>query len=236
MIVRDVDVLPGRAARADVGVTSRSRRSTARSGGVPSRDRAAAPASARPSDAVDAGIDASVGMAPILPGLSDDRSQMADVVRAARDAGATSIWTNVLYLRPGTREHFLDEPRPRLAGAAAALRAPLRGSGIPSQGRRRAGQARGCAAPGTVRDRRSPRTSRRRRSVLTKPGHRPDGASADGPEAFQRSPAPGRTARGIIAGSDTVDVRTGPPVPSTRTGTTGRGRRDRGRLPRRGRR
>ena len=33
---------------------------------------------------------------------------MADVVRAARDAGATSVWTNVLYLRPGTREHFLD--------------------------------------------------------------------------------------------------------------------------------
>jgi hypothetical protein len=33
---------------------------------------------------------------------------MADVVRAAREAGATSIWTNVLYLRPGTREHFLD--------------------------------------------------------------------------------------------------------------------------------
>src|SRR6185295_13385468 len=30
------------------------------------------------------------------------------VVRAARDAGATSIWTNVLYLRPGTREHFLE--------------------------------------------------------------------------------------------------------------------------------
>jgi hypothetical protein len=33
---------------------------------------------------------------------------MADVLRAARDAGATSIWTNVLYLRPGTREHFLE--------------------------------------------------------------------------------------------------------------------------------
>jgi DNA repair photolyase len=56
----------------------------------------------------DAGIQASVGMAPILPGLSDDPARMADVVRAARDAGATSIWTNVLYLRPGTREHFLD--------------------------------------------------------------------------------------------------------------------------------
>lgn len=47
-------------------------------------------------------------MAPILPGLSDRPELMADVVRAARDAGATSIWTNVLYLRPGTREHFME--------------------------------------------------------------------------------------------------------------------------------
>ena len=47
-------------------------------------------------------------MAPILPGLSDKPELMADVVRAARDAGATSVWTNVLYLRPGTREHFLE--------------------------------------------------------------------------------------------------------------------------------
>jgi hypothetical protein len=29
-------------------------------------------------------------------------------VRAARDAGATGIWTNLLFLRPGTREHFLE--------------------------------------------------------------------------------------------------------------------------------
>ena len=55
----------------------------------------------------DAGIEAGVGMAPILPGLSDKPELLADVVKAARDAGATSIWTNVLYLRPGTREHFL---------------------------------------------------------------------------------------------------------------------------------
>jgi hypothetical protein len=33
---------------------------------------------------------------------------MADVVRAARDTGATSIWANILNLRPGTREHFLE--------------------------------------------------------------------------------------------------------------------------------
>jgi DNA repair photolyase len=46
-------------------------------------------------------------MAPILPGLSDRPELMADVVRAAREAGATGVWANLLYLRPGTKEHFL---------------------------------------------------------------------------------------------------------------------------------
>ena len=30
------------------------------------------------------------------------------MVKAARDAGATGVWANLLYLKPGTREHFLD--------------------------------------------------------------------------------------------------------------------------------
>jgi DNA repair photolyase len=47
-------------------------------------------------------------MAPILPGLSDRPEQLAEVVRAARAAGATGVWANLLYLRPGTKEHFLD--------------------------------------------------------------------------------------------------------------------------------
>jgi DNA repair photolyase len=47
-------------------------------------------------------------MAPILPGISDRPEQLAAVVRAAREAGATNVWANVLFLRPGTREHFLD--------------------------------------------------------------------------------------------------------------------------------
>jgi DNA repair photolyase len=42
------------------------------------------------------------------PGLSDRPEQLEEVVRAAREAGATSIWANLLYLRPGTREHFLE--------------------------------------------------------------------------------------------------------------------------------
>jgi DNA repair photolyase len=109
MIVRDIDVLAYASTRAEVGVTF----------SIPTLDptiwRLTEPGTAPPGKRlrairmlVDAGIDAHVGMAPILPGLSDDPSKMADVVRAARDAGATSIWTNVLYLRPGTREHFLD--------------------------------------------------------------------------------------------------------------------------------
>jgi DNA repair photolyase len=60
------------------------------------------------STLVDAGIKASVGMAPILPGLSDRPEQLAEVVKAVRAAGATSVWANLLYLKPGTKEHFLE--------------------------------------------------------------------------------------------------------------------------------
>jgi DNA repair photolyase len=56
----------------------------------------------------DAGIDAGVAVAPVLPGISDRPDQLADVVLAARDAGATHLWASVVNLRPGTREHFLS--------------------------------------------------------------------------------------------------------------------------------
>jgi DNA repair photolyase len=109
LIVRDVDVLQEAARRADVGVTF----------SVPTLDeevwRTTEPGTAPPGQRlravkalVEAGIKANVGMAPILPGLSDRPEQMAEVVKAAREAGATGIWANLLYLRPGTREHFLE--------------------------------------------------------------------------------------------------------------------------------
>jgi DNA repair photolyase len=109
MILRDLDVLTDAARRADVSVTF----------SVPTLDteiwRRTEPGTAPPQQRlralaalVDAGIRANVGMAPLLPGLSDRPELLADVVRAARAAGATGIWANLLYLRPGTREHFLE--------------------------------------------------------------------------------------------------------------------------------
>jgi DNA repair photolyase len=56
---------------------------------------------------VEAGIRAAVGMAPILPGLTDKPELLEQVVREAREAGACGVWANLLNLRPGTREHFL---------------------------------------------------------------------------------------------------------------------------------
>jgi DNA repair photolyase len=43
-----------------------------------------------------------------LPGISSSPSQLRDVIRAAREAGACGVWANLLFLRPGTREHFLE--------------------------------------------------------------------------------------------------------------------------------
>jgi len=55
----------------------------------------------------DAGIPCGVLVAPILPGLSDGREHLDDVVRACVDAGAPSISPVLLHLRPGVKEHYL---------------------------------------------------------------------------------------------------------------------------------
>jgi DNA repair photolyase len=109
LVVRDVDVLQAAARRAPVDVNF----------SIPTLDetvwKRTEPGTAPPRQRlravrtlVGAGIRTGVGLAPILPGLSDRPEQLAAVVRAARDAGATHVWANLLYLPPGTREHFLE--------------------------------------------------------------------------------------------------------------------------------
>jgi DNA repair photolyase len=55
----------------------------------------------------EAGIPCGVLMAPILPGITDAPDQLREVVRAAIDAGATSVSPIMLHLRRGVREEFL---------------------------------------------------------------------------------------------------------------------------------
>jgi DNA repair photolyase len=57
-------------------------------------------------DLNDAGVPTGVMLAPIMPGINDDREQLAAVVDAAAAAGATHISPIVLHLRPGVREVF----------------------------------------------------------------------------------------------------------------------------------
>ena len=56
----------------------------------------------------DAGIAASVLMAPLLPGITTSRSGITATVRAIADHGAMAVGANLVRLDAGTREHFLQ--------------------------------------------------------------------------------------------------------------------------------
>src|SRR5258708_6805504 len=109
MIVRDLDVLTDLARRATLHITF----------SIPTVDeevwRRTEPGTAHPKQRlraieklVAAGIDVGVGMAPILPGLSDRPDRLEAVIKAARAAGATGLWAGMLHLKDGTREHFMS--------------------------------------------------------------------------------------------------------------------------------
>src|SRR5256712_2105424 len=108
MIVRDIDVLAGLARRAELHITF----------SIPTLDddiwRKTEPGTAHPRQRlraieklVAAGIDVGVGMAPILPGLSDRPEQLEAVVKAAPAAGAT--WPSACMPHPKdvTRIHVM---------------------------------------------------------------------------------------------------------------------------------
>ena len=56
----------------------------------------------------DAGVAARLFIMPILPRLTDDEANLRSLLAAACDAGAIGAESNVLFLRSGTREIFLE--------------------------------------------------------------------------------------------------------------------------------
>ena len=125
MVVRDVDLLQELSRRAGVTVYV----------SVPSVDEDAwqrlEPGTAHPLQRlravrtlVDAGIRAGVLMAPIVPGITSDRDRLAETIKAVADHGARFVGANLLYLKGGTRTHFLEflaREYPELAGTYEEL-------------------------------------------------------------------------------------------------------------------
>ena len=108
MIQRDIDVLTAAAERTDVhvnfsiGTLDEEVWRISEPGTPPPWRRVEA--LARMSEA---GLSCGVLVAPILPGLSDSEEQLSAVVQACIEAGALSISSIGLHLRPGVRELFM---------------------------------------------------------------------------------------------------------------------------------
>src|SRR6188474_1941785 len=109
MVVRDRDVLKalGDAAGCTVYMS------------VPTVDedawRILEPGTAHPlqrlravRELIDAGVNAGVLMAPIVPGFSSSRAKLERTVKAIADHGARFVGYNVMHLEGGTRSHFLS--------------------------------------------------------------------------------------------------------------------------------
>jgi DNA repair photolyase len=125
LILRDLDVLTAYAARAEISVCI----------SLPTLDARLArdiePTVAAPAKRLvavrrlaAAGIRVGVGVAPVLPGLTDDPESLAAVVRAAAAAGASFAWHGVLNLGEVTREAFfsyLGEAQPELVRRYRAM-------------------------------------------------------------------------------------------------------------------
>jgi DNA repair photolyase len=108
MVVRDRDVLADLARAAGVTVYM----------SVPTVDedawRILEPGTAHPlqrlravRELVDAGLNAGVLMAPIVPGFSSSRGKLERTIKTIADYGARFVGCNVMYLQDGTRTHFM---------------------------------------------------------------------------------------------------------------------------------
>jgi DNA repair photolyase len=108
MVVRDIDVLieHARVARQTIYMS------------VPTVDedawRQLEPGTAHPLQRLravkaltDAGLNAGVLMAPVVPGFSTARHKVERTIKAIADHGARFVGCNVMYLQDGTRDHFM---------------------------------------------------------------------------------------------------------------------------------
>lgn len=107
LICRDADVLEDLARRADLRITV----------SLPTLDaelaRKLEPTVSPPAKRLfivqtlaARGLRVGISVAPIIPHLTDSRENFAALVRAARDCGASFVWSNVLYLREQARDSF----------------------------------------------------------------------------------------------------------------------------------
>jgi DNA repair photolyase len=108
LVVRDRDVLRELSARAECRVYM----------SVPTVDeegwRRLEPGTAHPMqrlravrELIDAGIEAGVLMAPIVPGLTSHPSKLERTIKAIAESGARHVGAMVMHLEAGTRDHFL---------------------------------------------------------------------------------------------------------------------------------
>ena len=109
MVVRDIDVLLRLSKRAGCTVYM----------SVPTVDedawRILEPGTAHPLQRLravrelnDAGIRAGVLMNPIVPGITSQPAKLENTIKAIADHGAAFMGTNLLYLKDGTRVHFMN--------------------------------------------------------------------------------------------------------------------------------
>jgi DNA repair photolyase len=108
MIVRDADLLKelSRVASCTVCLS------------VPTVDedtwRALEPGTAHPLQRLravrvlrDAGVNAGVLMAPVVPGFTTQTAKLEATIKAVADHGAAFMGANLLYLKGGTKDHFM---------------------------------------------------------------------------------------------------------------------------------
>jgi DNA repair photolyase len=75
----------------------------------------------------DAGIPTGVLLAPVLPGLTGDRTHLRETIAAVQAAGGRVVGSRTLYLRGATRDHFLGWLEQYDAGLHARYVAAYRG-------------------------------------------------------------------------------------------------------------